>query len=279
MQNDARFVEGGESILVDVMAAAYVFRTMASYFFDVLCNCCVTFVKERDGALMTYSRPHIQIQKHYYGDWKNEDKVTNDGSDKGDVNANGIGRNYYEEIVSVHWAPPFEGPQHIAPDLLEAYYQAYSAFELMVDNTIDVKQRILEADIDADLAMALSKYARDYTWKYKLKPGEMIIFNNTRMLHGRREFELKATFTDDDCNESSIDGQNNYDDDDENKDEIESKSVENKRQNICKKSRHLIGAYTNIDDSLNKYRVMLKEGKVSNRNIPNVGNGTGSVLP
>jgi len=42
--------------------------------------------------------------------------------------------------------------------------------------------------------------------------------------------------------------------------------------------RHLIGAYTNIDDSLNHYRVVLNEMDL-HRHIPNVGNGSQSVLP
>ena len=42
--------------------------------------------------------------------------------------------------------------------------------------------------------------------------------------------------------------------------------------------RHLIGAYTNIDDSLNHYRVLVDEAG-EDRIIPNTGNGTISVLP
>lgn len=52
-------------------------------------------------------------------------------------------------------------------------------------------------------------------------------------------------------------------------------------------SRHLIGSYTNIDDTLNRYRVLLREKKLNLRSeersvdlppLCNVGNGT-SIVP
>jgi len=219
--NDTSKIKGGESILIDAMAAAYEFRSLAPHYFETLTKCNATFVKQREGAFMVYSRPHIQVKCHE--------------SDK-----------EHTEIVAVHWAPPFEGPLRIPAELIQPYFEAYSAFELMVDKSINPQKRSIETGIDLSLALELSKYANDYTWEYRLNPGEMIVFNNTRMLHGRRAFE-----------------------------EMSNVSIEaTDHQGVY--SRHLIGAYTNIDDSLNAYRTILKSKDIF-RVIPNVGNGTGII--
>jgi hypothetical protein len=206
---------GGESILIDCMAAAYRFREMAPSMFSTLVKCPVTFVKQREGACITYVRPHICL--------------AHDGrSDLNDIN---------REIVSVHWAPPFEGPLNILPDLMDEYYKAYAAFELMLDASKCPHQVSESMSIDIDLAMELSKFSKDYTWERRLCQGEILIFNNTRLLHGRKSFQFPG-----DC------------------------------------QRHLIGAYTNIDDSLNNYRHLLQSKNIHDRIIPNVGNGSPSVL-
>lgn len=210
---------GGESILIDCMAAAHRFRQLAPDLFETLVKCPATFVKDRDGARMTYVRPHIVLLSN--------------GGENADLN------NMDREIVSVHWAPPFLGPLNIHPTQVSQYNKAYAAFELMLDNTKCALAYSKAFDIDHELAATLSIYASSYTWEERLDPGEIMIFNNTRMLHGRRGFEVK---------DDSF-GQ-----------------------------RHLIGAYTCIDDTLNNYRTLLqKVGK--SRLIPNVGNGTASVVP
>jgi gamma-butyrobetaine dioxygenase len=215
---------GGESILIDCMAAAHTFRQLAPELFATLTKFPATFVKDREGARMTFSRPHILLQPDCCSGGEHD---VLDG-----------------EIVGVHWAPPFEGPLRIHPDYVEAYYRAYAAFELMLDDAKCPHACSQATGIDSSLATKLSDFGRDSTWQYLLNPGEIIVFNNTRMLHGRRKFEVpkcvktEATMTE----------------------------------------RHLIGAYTNIDDSLNHYRVVLNEMDL-HRHIPNVGNGSQSVLP
>jgi len=210
---------GGESILIDCMAAAHTMRDLAPDLFETLVKCPATFVKQREGACMTYSKPHIVLQQSGHDD-------LND---------------MMREIVAIHWAPPFEGPLNIPPDQVPKYYKAYAAFELMLDNTKCPLACSENFDIDVELAFKLSNYAKEYTWERRLAPGEIIIFNNNRFLHGRRGYHVEFR-----SNES--------------------------------KARHLIGAYTNIDDSLNKYRVLL-EKMGETRAIPNIGNGTISALP
>eukprot|EP00553_Chaetoceros_curvisetus_P006664 CAMPEP_0204621360 /NCGR_PEP_ID=MMETSP0717-20131115/7089_1 /ASSEMBLY_ACC=CAM_ASM_000666 /TAXON_ID=230516 /ORGANISM="Chaetoceros curvisetus" /LENGTH=87 /DNA_ID=CAMNT_0051635737 /DNA_START=258 /DNA_END=518 /DNA_ORIENTATION=+ len=79
---------GGESILIDCMAAAHTMRDLAPDLFETLVKCPATFVKQREGACMTYSKPHIVLQQSGHDD-------LND---------------MMREIVAIHWAPPFEGP-------------------------------------------------------------------------------------------------------------------------------------------------------------------------
>ena len=233
VENDKDAIKGGESLLIDAMAAAHEFRSLAPEYFKTLTKCNATFVKQRDGAHIAYTKPHIQLASRHESSRQND------------------------EIVAVHWAPPFEGPLTIDPELVLPYFEAYSAFELMVDKSIDPIQRSLDSGIDRELAMKLAKYANDFTWEYALNPGEMIIFNNTRMLHGRKEFY-------------QIEDQNDF--------SGCSKNRTNSSDSSSKKVRHLVGAYTNIDESLNCYRVILQKKEIDVQ-VPNVGNGTGVVLP
>lgn len=193
-------VEGGESVLVDAMAAAEEFRRIAPEHFDTLTKCPATFVKQREGADMMYRRPHI---------------VLDDA----------------EDIVSVNWSPPFEGPLSVSPRLVEAYYSAYAAFERMLDNSLPEDNG--DDSMPPELAKKLREYAEKYTWERRLEPGGILVFNNLRMLHGRRGF----TF-------SGNDG-----------------------------GRHLLGCYTNIDDTLNRYRVLQRERSGGAFTL-NAGNGT-----
>ena len=66
------------------------------------------------------------------------------------------------QLVGVFWSPPFEGPLLAPAADAAAYYDAYPK---------------LQAAIDAAPALT-----------HRLRPGEMIVFNNRRMLHGRKGF-------------------------------------------------------------------------------------------
>jgi len=70
--------------------------------------------------------------------------------------------------IMTHWAPPFQGTQRrlsgpVQPSLLR-WKRAATAFQ----KTIEDERNMYE---------------------YKLKPGECVIFDNQRVLHGRREFQ------------------------------------------------------------------------------------------
>lgn len=196
-------VEGGESVLVDSMAAAEELRRVAPEHFDTLAKCSATFVKQRNGADMIYRRPHIVLDDS-------------------------------QEIVSVNWSPPFEGPLAVSPHLVEAYYRAYGVFERMLDNSLPENYG---NDLDSELASTLREYAHKCTWQRRLDKGEILIFNNVRMLHGRRGFEFNG--------ESG--------------------------------GRHLCGCYTNIDDTLNRYRVQQRKRSDSGASVRSAGNGTSGM--
>ena len=200
---------GGESTLIDGLAAAYQFRQLSPELFRILTECSATFVKQRPGAHMTFCRPHIALKA-------------------------GEGSDIDREITSLHWAPPFEGPLLITPEKVASYYKAYAAFELIVDDTKNLSN---SSNLDQELCM----YAKDFTWEYRLKPGEMIIFNNARMLHGRRGFRMDEAGT-----------------------------------------RLLVGGYTCMEDTLNRYRTLVRDKQVTlpkESCYPNAGNGTTTFIP
>lgn len=228
---------GGESLLIDCMAAAERLRHLAPDYFRTLATFPATFLKQRDGACMTYQRPHIVLKE----------------------NADGPGGDCIDrEIVSVNWSPPFEGPVCIGQDRVRSYYKAYAAFEYMVDNSLPMPPPP-DHLLSREEIRRFASHARENTWEYQLQPGQMLVFNNKRMLHGRRGFA--------DHKEGG------------------SQEVEQREQDEggTKPIRHLVGAYTNIDDTLCQYRVLLQEmGKAAGApasSIPNVGNGTTSSVP
>lgn len=153
------------------------------------------------------------------------------------------------QVVAVHWSPPFEGPHlGIPQDQMEEYIVAYAAFERLLDDQLFASSPLSSsALLPGPLDELLHQYSRNYTWERSLEPGDMLVFNNQRMLHGRRGFDL-----------------------------IESSTAEEDKDQI---HRHLAGCYTNIDDTINTYRVLLRDlPDRKNRAVRCFGNGTGGSL-
>ncbi|KAL1510263.1 hypothetical protein AB1Y20_006586 [Prymnesium parvum] len=65
-------------------------------------------------------------------------------------------------LIGVFWSPPFEGPLQLPLHQVTEYYRAYR----VLSNAIDTAPR----------------------WQYRMQPGDLIVFNNRRMLHGRNAF-------------------------------------------------------------------------------------------
>jgi alpha-ketoglutarate-dependent taurine dioxygenase len=150
---------GGESILIDSMAAAEELRRLAPDIFDVLCRTEATFLKERAGADMVSPKRHI---------------VTDPS---------------WGHVVEVNWSPPFEGPLQLSPHVpIEDYVRAYQALECMLNDQPSVGKDMFDSFLPPKLELELKEYAKRFTWVYALQRGDVLVFNNQRMLHGRREF-------------------------------------------------------------------------------------------
>ena len=118
--------------------------------------------------------------------------------------------------------------------MMEDYYVAYAAFEQMLDNSLPADYN--DGRLPQDMVKKLREFSAEHTWERGLRNGEILVFNNQRMLHGRRSFSI---------NEGQAGG------------------------------RHLIGCYTNIDDTVSNYRVRLREQENPDSFAAlNVGNGT-----
>ncbi|OQV25307.1 putative gamma-butyrobetaine dioxygenase [Hypsibius exemplaris] len=74
-----------------------------------------------------------------------------------------IAVNGAQQITALFWAPQFEGPLFAPLEQMSAYYEAYKTFSKLIDTCSSRRE-------------------------FRLAPGQMIIFNNRRMLHGRKAF-------------------------------------------------------------------------------------------
>jgi len=203
--------EGGESVLVDAMAATEYLRTVDHNLFNVLCHVEATFIKQRPGADIVSFKPHIRISPQT------------------------------GEVIEVNWAPPFEGPLSLYPrspihdpSLSDDYPRAYQALECLLDiHAVHAGRNVLELE----LRRKLQDYSRRYTWERVLEPGDILVFNNQRMCHGRRSF-------------SSCEG------------------------GKTSRERHLIGCYTDAMETINTYRVLRREHRGFGGRVRSIGNGT-----
>jgi len=67
---------------------------------------------------------------------------------------------YDDQVVAMNWAPPFEGP--LQTHRQDEYYAARQVLCDLIQN---------------------------HVWQYPLQPGQLLVFNNLRLLHGRTAFE------------------------------------------------------------------------------------------
>lgn len=218
---DDRPGKRGESTLIDAMAAVEELRQLAPKLFQTLLDIEATFCKQRQGADMVSAKPHI---------------VTSP---------------YDQSVVAVNWAPPFEGPlqlpiskvknpnkeENSQEQLMDDYFLAYQAMECILNKHSLSTNSVLPKTLEKQL----QSYAKKYTWEYALRDGEILVFNNQRMLHGRRAFSMSGGM---------------------------------------RKERHLIGCYTDAMDTISHYRILLRQQKAMKEQdcLPNTGNGSRSLL-
>lgn len=87
-----------------------------------------------------------------------------------------IAEDFMNDGLRVFYAPPFQAPLRAAPDQIEAFYESFAIFESILG-------------------------APENQYRHLLKPGEVVLFSNRRVLHGREMFEagsgdrwLKGTY-------------------------------------------------------------------------------------
>jgi|TARA_B110000090_G_C13329119_1_gene426585 gamma-butyrobetaine dioxygenase len=149
-------IVGGQSTFLDTFVLVNLLREENPAAYETFTKIPATFQKDHvdreNPAQFFYRRPHVT------------------------TNATG-------DVTQVFWSPAFEGPLHMDPatadalgyasegDAVDAYYEAYRAFT----------QLLLNRDI-------LEK------WEINLraKEGELLSFNQRRMLHGREAFHGKG---------------------------------------------------------------------------------------
>ncbi|TMW62878.1 hypothetical protein Poli38472_005496 [Pythium oligandrum] len=134
-------VQGGESTFVDVFAATDELRRLHPQHFQTFCRVPATFRKHHlnrsNPAVMEYQRPHILL-------------------------------NHREEVVAVHWSPPFEGPLRVPFEDVQPYYEAYKVFHDIVEGG-------------------------KFKVAFKLQQGDTVMFNQRRVLHGRNHFTVGSS--------------------------------------------------------------------------------------
>jgi gamma-butyrobetaine dioxygenase len=222
-----RVESGGESTLIDAIAVAEQLRQWMPDKFDVLTRCCATFVKQRETADMVFRAPHIQAIP-----------AALSASKSGDRSA------AVPEVVAVRWAPPFQGPVLTDPGVLNDYWTAYMCLERMLDNSMPADLYMQSCGVAHDEEKNLIAYSHRHTWERRLEEGEILVFNNQRILHGRRGFQLAAS------------------------------------ENASVNGRHFIGCYTNMEDTLSQYRLLWRHHglqKLRNSYVPAVGNGSAGI--
>jgi len=69
----------------------------------------------------------------------------------------------HNEYMRINYAPPFQGPLDMPIDQVEPFYHAIKAFTQLVSHI-------------------------DHVYETRLAPGDLVIFNNRRVLHGRTKF-------------------------------------------------------------------------------------------
>ncbi|PGH08870.1 hypothetical protein AJ80_07742 [Polytolypa hystricis UAMH7299] len=146
---------GGESMFADALAAAETLRSSFPDLFAILCLHPVRFGYKNKGEHYEMIRPTIELHP------------PNPGSQIGALSAEHLTKGI---IKKINYAPPF---QHVAPRYrynvgFRAYLKAQHAF-------------------DALLARP------EHIFELKLKPGECVIFENQRVVHARRAFDLSSS--------------------------------------------------------------------------------------
>ena len=84
----------------------------------------------------------------------------------------------FGDIVQFHYSPPFEGALDIPFESVEKYYSAYAEL-IKVNNSNESFSLFTNIYLFVKLVNK-----PEYHYQMRLGPGDTVIFNNRRVLHG-----------------------------------------------------------------------------------------------
>ena len=177
---------GGTSLFSDTLAAANTFRRNVSpSLFSALCTFPVPYHYRNAGQYYRSTRPTIELSTmpldfdgldlaYSESGQQRKTEQASDGSDSSDI------------IANTNYSPPFQAPFSSAfpssttPAEFRAYHEAISQFGALLQRP-------------------------DAVYEYRLREGELVIFDNRRIVHARTAFKadegerwLKGAYVDGD---------------------------------------------------------------------------------
>lgn len=183
--------KGGASVFADAFKAALDLYDTDQQAFNVLANTPVTYHYEHPGAnLYAATKPVFDTRplqignqkyetlKEFLDAWESKRQVVNQTHGT-DIQALSVG----DCLTKINWGPPFLAPPSLDPMLMEQTQH------------LDVKtaREALSSKMDTWHAAAAKFSALlnrpEGLHERLMKPGECVIFDNTRVLHARKAFD------------------------------------------------------------------------------------------
>eukprot|EP00055_Hartaetosiga_balthica_P013030 m.65210 g.65210 ORF g.65210 m.65210 type:complete len:542 (-) comp8145_c0_seq1:103-1728(-) len=167
-------VEGGASLLLDLFQAATVLRCQHPSHFETL------------------RKYPLRLQKVHYS----RDMPVHMVRMKPVITTDNEGN-----IVDVTWAPPFEGTfpiEKYSALEVDEFYSAYTVFSNIINEAVDTMANSSgKRDTKGQDGLAISSSSAVPSLScdlitYRLSEGDVLTFNNRRMLHGRTSFLLNG---------------------------------------------------------------------------------------
>lgn len=97
-------------------------------------------------------------------------------------------------VTGIFWAPPFEGPLRLAHEDLPRYYEAYDAFIAFLRSRDPASRAAVPASPLPSAEAAAAAGAPPFI-EFRMQEGDISVFNNRRMLHGRRTFHARHSLS------------------------------------------------------------------------------------
>ncbi|KAG5462804.1 MAG: taurine catabolism dioxygenase TauD, TfdA family-domain-containing protein, partial [Olpidium bornovanus] len=167
-------VSGGASTFLDSLAVADLLQKHSPDDYRTLRRVPVTFHYVNDGHHMRYRRPTILTSSDERDPFSGRTQADDEGP------------------ILVNSAPPFQGPlEGLSAEDARAFYSAFRRFTAIMEGSDPCVSREWEGERNNPLLYAVT-----------LRPGDVAIFANRRVLHGRTVFDpntgerhLKGTYS------------------------------------------------------------------------------------